>query len=88
MANRILFSGSIAGHPLGYGGNTWAFLQWLLGFRRLGFDVYYVEERRAGESVDESLKPVPFMESANARYFRQIMERFDLADPGNSLTAA
>ena len=87
MANRILFSGSIAGHPLGYGGNTWAFLQWLLGFRRLGFDVYYVEERRAGECVDESLKPVPLMESANARYFRQVMERFDLGDRAALLEA-
>ncbi len=27
MARRIMFSGSIAGHPLGYGGNTWAFLR-------------------------------------------------------------
>ena len=87
MANRILFSGSIAGHPLGYGGNTWAFLQWLLGFRRLGFDVYYVEERRAGECVDESLKPVSLMESANARYFRQVMERFDLGDRAALLEA-
>ena len=46
LAKRILFSGSIAGHAVGYGGNTWAFLQWILGFRRLGFDVYYVEERQ------------------------------------------
>ena len=87
MAKRILFSGSIAGHPLGYGGNTWAFLQWLLGFRRLGFDVYYVEERRTAECMDQSLKSVPFMESANARYFRQVIERFDLGDRAALLEA-
>src|SRR5256712_2690549 len=87
LAKRILFSGSMAGHAVGYGGNTWAFLQWLLGFRRLGFDVYYVEERRAGEFMDESLKPVPFMESANARYFRQVIERFDLGDRAALLEA-
>jgi len=87
LAKRVLFSGSIAGHPLGYGGNTWAFVQWLLGFRRLGFDVYYVEERRAGESMDERLKPVPFMESANAHYFRQVIERFDLGDRAALLEA-
>lgn len=87
MAKRVLFSGSIAGHALGYGGNTWAFLQWLLGFRRLGFDVYYVEERRPGDCVDESLKPVPFMESATARYFRQVIERFDLGDRAALLEA-
>ncbi len=87
LAKRVLFSGSIAGHPLGYGGNTWAFVQWLLGFRRLGFDVFYVEERRAGESMDERLKPVPFMESANAHYFRQVIERFDLGDRAALLEA-
>jgi len=87
LAKRILFSGSIAGHPSGYGGNTWAFLQWVLGFRRLGFDVYYVEERKAGECIDESLKPVSFMETANARYFRQVIERFDLGDRAALLEA-
>jgi hypothetical protein len=87
MAKRVLFSGSIAGHHVGYGGNTWAFLQWLLGFRRLGFDVYYVEERSAGECVAENLEPVPLLESANARYFRQIMERFDLGDRAALLEA-
>jgi hypothetical protein len=75
MAKRVLFSGSIAGHALGYGGNSWAFLQWLLGFRRLGFDVYYVEERRDGTCLDEHLKPVPLMDRADRRYFRQVMER-------------
>ena len=87
LAKRVLLSGSIAGHALGYGGNTWAFLQWLLGFRRLGFDVYYVEERRADQCMDESLKPVPFMESATARYFRQVIERFDLGDRAALLEA-
>jgi hypothetical protein len=87
MAKRILFSGSIAGHPAGYGGNTWAFLQWILGFRRLGFDVYYVEERRPQEYIGEDLKPVPFMESANARYFRQLIDRFELGDHAALLEA-
>ena len=66
MAKRVLFSGSIAGNVVGYGGNTWAFLQWVLGFRRLGFEVYYVEESRGPEYLDEQFKPVPFLESANA----------------------
>jgi hypothetical protein len=38
----VLISGSLAGHPVGCGGNTWAFLQYVLGFRRLGFTTYYV----------------------------------------------
>jgi hypothetical protein len=87
MAKRVLFSGSIAGHAVGYGGNTWAFLQWVLGFRRLGFEVYYVEESRAQQYVDEETKPAPFMESANARYFQKVIERFDLGDHAALLQA-
>jgi hypothetical protein len=82
MAKRVLFSGSIAGHAVGYGGNTWAFLQWVLGFRRLGFEVYYVEESRGPQFFDEEMKPVPFLESASARYFHTVMERFGLGDHG------
>jgi hypothetical protein len=87
MSKRVLFSGSIAGHAIGYGGNTWAFLQWVLGFRRLGFEVYYVEESRAQQYVDEQLKPAPFTESANARYFQRVTERFDLGDHAALLQA-
>jgi hypothetical protein len=43
VANRVLISGSLAGHPVGYGGNTWAFLQYVLGFRRLGLTTSYVK---------------------------------------------
>jgi hypothetical protein len=56
VAKRVLFSGSIAGHASGYGGNTWAFLQWVLGFRRLGFEVYYVEEFRAKQPPNDQSK--------------------------------
>ena len=84
---RILFSGSIAGHPVGYGGNVWAFLQWVLGFRRLGFDVFYVEELRAKDLMDEDLKPAPFLESAHARSFRRLIDRFGLGDRAALLEA-
>jgi hypothetical protein len=84
---RILFSGSMVGHPVGYGGNTWAFLQWVLGFRRLGFDVFYVEERQAKDLMDEDLKPAPFLESANARSFRRLIDRFELGDRAALLEA-
>jgi hypothetical protein len=72
---------------VGYGGNTWAFLQWVLGFRRLGFDVYYVEERQGKDLMDEDFKPAPLLESANARSFRRLIDRFDLGDRGALLEA-
>jgi hypothetical protein len=87
MAKRVLFSGSVAGHAVGYGGNTWAFLQWVLGFQRLGYDVYYVEERPARESLDERERRVPFAERVNARYFREVIQRFDLGDRAALLEA-
>ena len=87
VAKRILFSGSIAGHPVGYGGNVWAFLQWVLGFRRLGFDVFYVEERQSTDLMDEELKPAPFARSANAQLFRRLIDRFELGDRAALLEA-
>src|SRR4051794_38949343 len=38
----ILVSGMIAGDP-GQGGATWAVLQYVLGLRRLGHEVYFIE---------------------------------------------
>jgi hypothetical protein len=87
VANSVLIAGSLAGHPVGYGGNTWAFLQWVLGFRRLGFDVYYVEECRPDQCLDEAFRPAPFRESANARYFRNVIERLGLGDRAALLEA-
>jgi hypothetical protein len=78
MTKRILVAGAIAAHPLGGGGNTWAFLQWVLGFRRLGFDTYYIEHIEEQRCIDSERQPVAFAESANARYFAEVMQRFGL----------
>ncbi len=80
MAKRIMIAGAIAQHPLGGAGNTWAFLQYVLGFRRLGFDTYYVEHIDAQHCIDDAWVPAPFTASANARYFRAVMDRFGLSD--------
>src|SRR4051812_46463996 len=70
----ILFSGMIAADPW-QGGATWAVLQYLLGLRRLGHDVLFVEPikpsslRPAGASLDQS---------ANAEYFRRVTREFIL----------
>ncbi len=39
---KIIFAGVIAREPLG--GPAWVWLQYLLGFRRLGHEVYFLEE--------------------------------------------
>lgn len=76
VKSTILFSGMIAGDP-GQGGATWAVLQYVLGLRELGCEVYFVEPiqpkalRPAGATLNESI---------NAAYFRAVIDEFHLHD--------
>jgi hypothetical protein len=74
MADRltILLSGMIAAVP-GQGGATWAVLQYLLGLRRLGHEVVFVESI-PNTSLDP--KEVPLDRTRNADYFRRVMRDF------------
>jgi hypothetical protein len=58
-----------------FGGATWAVLQYILGLRRLGHDVYFVEPVMA-----RSIQPVgaPLESSVNAAYFRSVVRSFHL----------
>jgi hypothetical protein len=60
---RILVSGMLAGVP-GQGGATWAVLQYVLGLRRLGHEVLFVEP------VDDVERSLP--------YFRRVTAAFGL----------
>ena len=53
VQGTIVVAGSLAQKP-GHGGHAWVFLQYLLGFRRLGWDVLFVDELPA-ESASPSL---------------------------------
>ncbi|MFI5363994.1 MAG: hypothetical protein ACHQ4J_00070 [Candidatus Binatia bacterium] len=80
MPKRIMIAGAIAHHPLGGAGNAWAFLQYVLGFRRLGLEIYYVEHIEPKRCIDTDWKPAPFAGSANAAFFAAVMDRFALYD--------
>jgi hypothetical protein len=80
MPKRVMIAGAIAQHPLGGAGNTWAFLQYVLGFRRLGFDTYYVEHVEGRRCIDDDWARAPFRASANARHFGAVIDRFALND--------
>lgn len=80
MSKRILISGAIACHPVYGAGNSWAFLQYVLGFRKLGFDVYYVEQLNVNERINDQWERAEFNSSANVRYFRRVMDQFNLTD--------
>ena len=64
----------IAADP-GQGGATWAVLQYVLGLRELGHDVFLVEPIAPG-----SIQPAaaPLASSVNARYFQDVVARFGL----------
>jgi hypothetical protein len=64
----VIVSGTIAGTPW-QGGATWAVLQYLLGLRKLGCGVYFMEP------VDD-----PQPEADASRYCRDVMERFGLEE--------
>ncbi|HSC21994.1 MAG TPA: hypothetical protein VLC07_09720 [Solirubrobacterales bacterium] len=49
MAVAIV-AGALANKP-GSGGEAWVRLSWILGLRRLGFDVFFVERLAAGDEV-------------------------------------
>jgi glycosyltransferase involved in cell wall biosynthesis len=70
----ILVSGMVAANPH-HGGASWAVLQYVLGLRRLGHDVHVVEPVAARSVQPEG---TPLARSANARYFRRVMEDFGL----------
>jgi hypothetical protein len=79
MAEKIVIAGAVAQKP-NVGGLTWVFLQYLLGFRRLGFDVLFLDEVQPDVLVDAAGRPCGLQESVNLSYFLDVMERFDLSD--------
>jgi hypothetical protein len=78
---RILVSGMMAGTP-GQGGATWAVLQYVLGLRRLGHDVWFVEPI-AGQDVPAPGRPLEASE--RAAYFRSVVEAFGIAETSTML---
>jgi hypothetical protein len=81
MSNRpiLVLAGALAQKP-GYGGHTWVFLQYLLGFKRLGWDILFLDELEPAQCVDDTGVACPFESSQNLRYFQAVMERFGLSD--------
>jgi hypothetical protein len=71
---RILVCGMIAGDPC-QGGATWAVLQYVLGLGGLGHDVYLVEPISPASMRPDATR---LDGSSNARYFQDVVARFNL----------
>jgi hypothetical protein len=73
----IVIGGALANKP-GNGGAAWTRLSWAIGFKRLGYDVYFVEQISPSICVDQTGAPCPVEDSVNLAYFAAVTQRFGL----------
>lgn len=79
MADLIVLAGAVAGKPY-YGGHTWVFLQYLLGLRRLGWDVLFLDHLDAAGCRDAAGQPCPPDRSTNLSYLLDVFGSFGLTE--------
>ena len=64
----IVVSGALANRPSN-GGGAWVRLSWLRGLKRLGFDVFFIEQIENSACCDSAGRSTAFKNSVNRRYF-------------------
>jgi hypothetical protein len=79
MPETVVVAGSVAQRPAA-GGHTWVFLQYLLGFRDLGWSVVLLDRLEPDMCVDHSGEPCPLEDSVNLHYLEEVVTRFELDD--------
>jgi len=80
MPRRVVIGVGIASYPLHSAGNTWAFLQWVLGFRQAGWDVWMVEDILSAKCIDANGQKCGPALSANLAHWNTVVEEFGLKD--------
>ena len=75
----IAVAGALA-HKPHHGGHAWVLLHYLLGFRRLGWDILFIDRIDPHCSVDAAGRPCAPDASINAAYVSELLSRFDLGD--------
>lgn len=80
MPRRVVIGVGIASHPLHAAGNTWAFLQWVLGFRQAGWDVWMVENVPQAKCINAQRENCLPAQSANLAHWHSVVEEFGLKD--------
>src|SRR5438067_7914648 len=79
MSKTILIAGSLAQKPH-EGGHAWVFLQYLLGLRRLGWDVLFLDRLDPAACTDDAGVPCPPAHSRQVRFVRDVLTRFGLGE--------
>lgn len=73
----VVVSGALANKP-GNGGEAWVRMEWVEGVRRLGFDVYFVEQIARDLLRNGAGTPVSPDSSEHVAFFRGVTRRFGM----------
>ena len=73
MKKRAIVGVGLAGFPEKAAGNSWAFLQWGLGLRDLGWDVWLVESLQKKEIFNRDGKPCLLADSINLAHWNKLL---------------
>lgn len=79
MKPTVVIAGSLAQKPC-QGGHTWQFLNYLLGWKRLGHDVLFIDRIEPEMCLDENGARTTFESSVNLEYVTRVMRAFGLQD--------
>jgi hypothetical protein len=74
----IAIVGGVIANKYLNGGAVWTRLNWILGMRRLGFEVYFLEQIAGDNCLDDQGRKVDFEVSSNLGYFRKVTRDFGL----------
>lgn len=74
MKKRAIVGVGLAGFPEKAAGNSWAFLQWALGLRDLGWEVWLVESLQPKEIFNRCGKTCPLSESVNLKHWNDLLQ--------------
>ena len=79
MTRTVIVAAALA-QKAGFGGHTWVILQYLLGLRRLGWDVLFLDRIDAGQCTDSSGRPCSVHDSVQAAYLARVMDGFGFGE--------
>jgi hypothetical protein len=79
VSDSVVIAASLAQRPL-HGGHAWALLQWVLGFKNLGWRVLLVDRLALDMYCDGAGKPCPADRGINVPRFLEVMRRFELEE--------
>jgi hypothetical protein len=79
ISNSVVISGALAQKPK-FGGHTWVLLQYILGFKRLGWHTLFVDYLEPSKCVERTGCDRSLEHSVNLRYVLDVMKSFGLEE--------